>query len=175
MKYFLIKQLLEYVGLADRVALEWVSASEGIKFARVVTDYTEFIRHLGPSPLTKKEVNPELLLNLNALQRAADDYRLRAFVGRKRKLLQDGNVYSEEVSADKLETFEKKAIYDEYQRNRLMLHLKQGQLSVKDLAAKLNIETSVILNYIVDLRAKGLVDLSHIENLTPYYISIYED
>ena len=56
-----------------------------------------------------------------------------------------------------------------------MLHLKQGQLSVKDLAAKLNIETSVILNYIVDLRAKGLVDLSHIENLTPYYISIYED
>ena len=175
MKYHLTKQLLEYVGLSDRLNLKWVSASEGIRFAKVVDEYTNFIRLLGPSPLTKKEIDPELLLNLNALQRAADDYRLRAFVGRKRKLLQEGNVYSEKVSAEELEEFEKKAIFDEYQRNLILLYLKQGQLSVKDLAVKLNIETSAILEYIVDLRAKGLVDLSHIKNLTPYYISIYED
>ena len=175
MKYILVKQLLEYVNLADRVHLEWVSASEGIRFGKVVSEFTEFIRQLGPSPFTQPEPDPELILNLNALQRAADDYRLRAFTGRKRKLLQDGNVYSEEVSASELKKFEKNAIFDEYQRNRLLLHLKQGQLSVKDLASKLNIDSSKILKYIVDLRAKGMIDLAQVQNLTPYYISIYED
>ncbi len=34
----------------ERFRLEWVSASEGIKFAAVMTQVTEEIRKLGPSP-----------------------------------------------------------------------------------------------------------------------------
>ena len=33
----------------ERVRLEWVSASEGIRFAQIVNDMTEKIRKLGPS------------------------------------------------------------------------------------------------------------------------------
>ncbi len=43
--------MLEDFGLEEeRFRLEWVSASEGPKFARVVTEFTEQVKKLGPSP-----------------------------------------------------------------------------------------------------------------------------
>jgi F420-non-reducing hydrogenase iron-sulfur subunit len=43
--------MLEEFGLEEeRFKLEWVSASEGPKFAQVMKDFTEQIRQLGPSP-----------------------------------------------------------------------------------------------------------------------------
>jgi len=35
----------------DRLRLEWVSAAEGEKFARVVTEFTNMLKEKGPSPL----------------------------------------------------------------------------------------------------------------------------
>ena len=34
-----------------RLRLEWVSAAEGEKFARVVTEFTNQLKEMGPSPL----------------------------------------------------------------------------------------------------------------------------
>ena len=46
-----IKLLLEDFGLEqERFRLEWVSASEGPKFARIVQDMTQQLAALGPSP-----------------------------------------------------------------------------------------------------------------------------
>ncbi|MDH4123951.1 MAG: hydrogenase iron-sulfur subunit, partial [Thermoplasmata archaeon] len=38
----------------DRMRLEWISASEGQKFAETMRDFTERIRGLGPNPLGKR-------------------------------------------------------------------------------------------------------------------------
>jgi F420-non-reducing hydrogenase iron-sulfur subunit len=35
----------------ERLRLEWISASEGDKFAEVVRDMVEEIRNLGPNPV----------------------------------------------------------------------------------------------------------------------------
>jgi F420-non-reducing hydrogenase iron-sulfur subunit len=46
-----IRLMLEDFGIeADRFALEWVSAAEGPRFAKVVTEFTEKVRKLGPNP-----------------------------------------------------------------------------------------------------------------------------
>ena len=46
-----IDLMLEDFGLeSERFRLEWVSASEGPKFARIMTEFTGTIRELGPSP-----------------------------------------------------------------------------------------------------------------------------
>jgi F420-non-reducing hydrogenase iron-sulfur subunit len=43
--------MLEDFGLErERFRLEWVSASEGIKFAEVMRQFTEEVQKLGPSP-----------------------------------------------------------------------------------------------------------------------------
>jgi F420-non-reducing hydrogenase iron-sulfur subunit len=48
-KLFLVKELLEFIGLEpERFRMSWVSAAEGAKFARVITDFVADLRPLGP-------------------------------------------------------------------------------------------------------------------------------
>jgi len=56
-RVLLLKKVLENLGLEpERLRLDWVSASEGDKFAILVEDMTEELRKLGPSPLKMMEV-----------------------------------------------------------------------------------------------------------------------
>ena len=51
----LLKMLLEQYGInPDRLILQWVSASEGIRFQETVKDFTAKIKELGPSPLKEE-------------------------------------------------------------------------------------------------------------------------
>lgn len=53
----LLKMLLQDFGIEpERLRLEWVSASEGEKFAVIIRDMVEQIKKLGPNPLKKMEV-----------------------------------------------------------------------------------------------------------------------
>jgi F420-non-reducing hydrogenase iron-sulfur subunit len=54
----LLKKMLAQMGIEDdRLKLDWVSASEGEKFASVVNDITEKVRALGP--LSRKYMEEE--------------------------------------------------------------------------------------------------------------------
>jgi coenzyme F420-reducing hydrogenase delta subunit len=49
-RFTVLKRLLTLAGIhPDRVQFTWVSASEGGRFAQVVTDVTEAVRRLGPA------------------------------------------------------------------------------------------------------------------------------
>ena len=51
-RYLLLRRILPEYGIEpERVRLEWVSASEGERFGRVVDEFTEQIRALGPLKL----------------------------------------------------------------------------------------------------------------------------
>jgi F420-non-reducing hydrogenase iron-sulfur subunit len=51
-KIKLIKKLLSELNIdADRIRFEYISASEGQKFADVVTDFVGTLKELGPNPL----------------------------------------------------------------------------------------------------------------------------
>jgi F420-non-reducing hydrogenase iron-sulfur subunit len=53
----LLKNTLKEFGIEpERLRLEWVSASEGEKFAAIVRDMVAEIKKLGPNPLKGKEV-----------------------------------------------------------------------------------------------------------------------
>ena len=48
------KQTLELLGFEkERVALEWISAAEGVRWGRVIDEFVERIRRLGPSPVNR--------------------------------------------------------------------------------------------------------------------------
>jgi len=52
-RVLLLKKLLKQLNIEpERVRLEWVSAAEGDKFAKIVTEMVEDIKKLGPNPLT---------------------------------------------------------------------------------------------------------------------------
>ena len=54
----LMKKVLREFGIEpERLRLEWISASEGDKFAAVVTDMVAEIKKLGPNPVTITEAD----------------------------------------------------------------------------------------------------------------------
>jgi len=47
-----VRRLLDTLGIEqERFRLEWISASEGARFAEVMSDFTNKLRALGPNPL----------------------------------------------------------------------------------------------------------------------------
>ena len=61
-----MQELLAFAGLEGRLHLEWISSAEGEKFTRVVTEFTEKIRNLGPSPLLNFSQEPVVAARLPA-------------------------------------------------------------------------------------------------------------
>ena len=51
------QELLSFVGLRDRLHLDWISSAEAQKFARVVTDFTAKIKGMGLSGQGNIRVN----------------------------------------------------------------------------------------------------------------------
>jgi coenzyme F420-reducing hydrogenase delta subunit len=52
----LIRMVLEQYGFdPKRLKLEWVSASEGEKFQKTLTEFVTTIKELGPTPLKQEE------------------------------------------------------------------------------------------------------------------------
>lgn len=54
-RFVMLQRLLDYMGIdQQRLKLTWVSASEGARFATIVTELTQEIKALGPLNLVTK-------------------------------------------------------------------------------------------------------------------------
>ncbi len=54
-RFAVLKKVVESLGLeADRLRLSWISASEGARFRKVVEEFTEKVRKMGPNPAGKE-------------------------------------------------------------------------------------------------------------------------
>jgi coenzyme F420-reducing hydrogenase delta subunit len=49
-----LQEMLKFMGLEGRLHLDWISSAEAQRFVQVVTDFTQKIKSLGPSPLSDK-------------------------------------------------------------------------------------------------------------------------
>ncbi len=67
-RFAVMQELLFFLGFErERVRLDWVSASEGARFARVVTEFTEQVRQLGSGSTAVRQAHrtgPELVEGL---------------------------------------------------------------------------------------------------------------
>ena len=166
-KYHLLERLVAKAGLEpERILLEWVSASEGQRFADIVTSFTDQVKKLGPS---KAATDPKLRLNLKAAKMAAEEYRLRALVGKEENMISEGNIYGEEVSQDDFNHLMAEAVDTEFTRNKIRLLLSGEPMSVKDISTEMGIDSKIILEHIVVLRQRGWVDLQMIRDSSPVY------
>jgi F420-non-reducing hydrogenase iron-sulfur subunit len=51
-----LKPFLKAIGISsDRLRLQWIGASEGKKMAETMSNFTETVRNLGPSPLKRRQ------------------------------------------------------------------------------------------------------------------------
>ncbi len=168
-KYAMLEKFLKLIGMDNRIRLEWVSASEGTRYGAVVTEFTEHIKSLGPAPTTGDNPDQTILTKLKAITMAAGSDRMRALVGRQRKITEIENVYGEKTDIDTFMEIFDNAIVEEYERAQIIIALEQKSKSVKDLAVELDIDSSIVLEHMTILKTRGLVDFGEIIGITPMF------
>lgn len=166
-KIGLTEKILELAGIDPRrVQLEWVSASEGQRFADLVRDFTGVLQKLGPSNAGER------MDGLLAVRDALSNFRLRALVSNELKIVEEGNAYGEKLDKEKLLDIVYNATKEEFERSMILLLAKRNNMSVKDLSKKINVPTHRVLQHIVALRQKNLISMDHPEGFTPTYRTI---
>ena len=165
----MLEKFLKLIGMDNRVRLEWVSASEGTRYGAVVTEFTEHIKSLGPAPTAGDNPDQNILNKLKAISIAASGDRMRALVGRQRKIIEEENVYGDKTDMDMFMKIFDAAIVEEYERAQILISLEEDRKSVKDLAAELQLDQSVVLELITLLKTRGQVDYGEIVGITPMF------
>jgi F420-non-reducing hydrogenase iron-sulfur subunit len=51
-----VQRLLTFLGLEGRLHLAWISSAEAQRFVQVVTEFTNTVKTLGPSPIKEHEL-----------------------------------------------------------------------------------------------------------------------
>jgi coenzyme F420-reducing hydrogenase delta subunit/ferredoxin len=96
----ILRSLMEYAGLEpERLRLDWVSASEGERFAHIATEFTDTVRALGPvkwsvtpaewHAAVERVSSPEKEISVSVMNCAQKTDAIRA---RARELLSSGEV-----------------------------------------------------------------------------------
>ena len=173
-KMKMLKKLLKIIGFSERLQLDWVSAAEGNRFAQLVNEFNEHITNLGPNPIKNKKLKNKLTYDFDAIKSVLKDSRLRILVGRERKIINEGNAYNEIIPLEKFEQVLDEAIQIEFERHKILQIISQNGKSVPEISKEVQLAPNYVLNHIVSLRQKGLVDLHEVNEEIPTFISIKE-
>ena len=162
-KVEMAKRLLKAAGVEpERLRLEWISASEGERFAAVIREFTEEIKELGPVKCEKEELEAACI--------AAADYKLRILATKERELLEEGNKYGEVFTMHEMDRLLGDMVQEDYESKRILLKLKKP-MSVKEIASELNLKPNVVFRRILDLKRHELIEIHEIRDNTPTYIA----
>jgi F420-non-reducing hydrogenase iron-sulfur subunit len=158
-KVKMIKLLLEKTDLEpERFHLEWVSAAEGPKFAEVVKDFTAKISSFGPNPIfTDGKIDDKKLTKLLGAKHASEAFKLRAVVGREKKLTEEGNVYGEKISQDEYQKWMADFVDEQYIRNRILDAVRVEPKTVQQLSEDLKIPTKIVFIHVGRLWKKQMI------------------
>jgi F420-non-reducing hydrogenase iron-sulfur subunit len=169
-KIWLTHAILEHAGFdPKRLRLEWISASEGDRFAEVVGGFTRDLTKLGPSPLAGKKPDPLVRMRLNAALRVVEDFRIRALISKDYKLTTEGNVYGEVLEENYVKDTILEAMEAEYTRNQILIQTRGKAMSVNEISAAIDVPSPNVLNHVVRLRQKNLLTLDNIDGTTVRY------
>lgn len=163
----LTKSLMRIAGLEpERLSFYMVSASEGKRFADLVTGFVGTVKELGPSKAT---TDAKLGRRLDAAIETAKAYRLRLLNGKELGLEQTGNVYHQHIDEKKMDAILDKALREEFERNFILQLTRDKSLSVREMAKELDAPPDEVLEQVVFLRSRSMIALESIEGVSPKY------
>ena len=162
-KIEMARRLLKEAGVEpERLRLEWVSASEGERFAATIKEFTEEIKEMGRIEFDKDK--------MEAVRMVAADYRLRILATKERELLEEGNKYGEVFTQHEMDRLLDDMVREEYEAKRILLKLKKP-MSVKEISSELNWKPNVVFRHILDLKRHERIELHEIRDNTPTYVA----
>jgi len=146
--------------------LRRVSAAEGALFAQYVRDVSETTTALGHF---EKE---NFQLQLAAIERAFKTRRLRWLTGMEYHLQHHDNVYQTRTNPELVGEILDEAIESEYHKGLILEALKEGPLSVKEMAGKTGLPVYTDSKRLNELEKEGLAEFASQDGTTPKFISL---
>jgi len=153
----IFKKVLKLVGVSpERVRLEWVSASEGIRFAEVVTDFTDILKKLGPLG-TEEGIDEngfkfklEAVKNLLPYMKLVEREKLRVHFDTEEE-------YTEFFSSSEVDRLFRELIADKLAISQIMLLLRENPLSTGEISETLGLNPSEVSRQLTISARQGLV------------------
>lgn len=149
------KKLLKVAGIEpERLRLEWVSAGEGMRYSQVITDFINELKALGQSPVSQSETIKERLI---AAKNESLDFRFRFLMSKELGLVEDHNVYGEQLSQEDFDKEMDQVIHSEFVRNLILCNIENESLTAKEISEKIGVDSTEIVKHLVQMKRKQSV------------------
>jgi coenzyme F420-reducing hydrogenase delta subunit len=152
------RRLLKYIGLnPERLRLEWVSASEGSRFAEVMNDFSKKVKELGPLGKGEGIENNDLKAKLEAINNMIPYIKL---VERERlrvpfKSEEECNRFFDSAEVDRLF---RELIEDKLEMSQILALLREKPLSTGEISEIMNADPSEVAVYLKKSARQGLIE-----------------
>jgi coenzyme F420-reducing hydrogenase delta subunit len=153
----LCKKLLGQIGVnPERLRLEWVSASEGNRFAEVITDFTKKLKELGPLGVGEGIDESGLKFKLEAVKNLVPYLKL---VERERMRVHfnTDEEYKEFFNSAEADRLFNELIVDKLAISQIMLLLRERPLSTGEISEILGLNPSEVSRHLNSSARQGLV------------------
>jgi predicted Rossmann fold nucleotide-binding protein DprA/Smf involved in DNA uptake len=163
----LVERLLDFSGIGrERMALRWVSAAEGQLFANIVSELTEATKALGPFDAARYG------MQLAAIEHVIRAPRMRWLTGVDLHVTEKVNVYGDKIDPGEYRRIADQAMQDEYHKALILESLKEGPLSVREMAARTGIPVYTVSLKLNDLERRGEAELKGFEGTTAKFVRL---
>jgi F420-non-reducing hydrogenase iron-sulfur subunit len=145
----LTKKVLKEIGLnPDRIRLESVGASEGTRYAEVVTDFIRQVKELGPLGTEQANGDSSLLnLKLKAAMNIVPYMRM-VLTERLRVHFKTREEYDKFFSTQEVDRLFKELVGEKLAIQEILLLIKEQPLSTGEIADILNLTPSEVSKYL---------------------------
>ena len=157
------KKLLEAAGInPNRLRLEWVSASQGIRYAEIVTEFTDELKELGPLGTGEGLDRNTLKLKLEAIRKLLPYVKL---VEREKLRVRFENKaeYEKFFASAELKSLFNNLIADKLAISQIMVLLEGKALSTGEIADSLKMTRSEVSKHLNSSARQKLVRFDETE------------
>ncbi|MFP3880487.1 MAG: hydrogenase iron-sulfur subunit [Dehalococcoidia bacterium] len=151
------RKVLKEIGInPERLRLEWVSASQGIRFAEVVTDFVKKLKELGPLGVGEGMDENSLKLRLEAAKRLVPYIKL---VERERLRVRfdTEEEYEKFFNSQEVDRLFHDLVSDRLTMNEILLLMRERALSTGEVSEILGLSPSEVSRYLSSSAKEGLV------------------
>ena len=161
------QKLLDIAGIgAKRLHLAWVSSAEAQRFVEIATRTVEAVREQGPLD------GEAFAMALEAADMTVNSETIRWLVGKEVKITTKGDVYGRPWDVESYEAVLHKELEREYQKNLIMLSIKKGVTSVRDISAEIGIDLLRVSYLLADLEKTNQVEFTGMEDHKPVFAAL---
>jgi coenzyme F420-reducing hydrogenase delta subunit/DNA-binding CsgD family transcriptional regulator len=157
------RKLLAQLGVEpERLRLEWIAASEGSRFAEVMSEFTQRIRELGPLGQPEGLDEQALRVRLEAATRLVPYLKL---VEREKLRIstKSEEAYTSFYESDEAQRLFESLVAEKLTTSQILTLLGDSPLSTAEIAERLGLSPSQVSRYMNGASRQGLVryDLAH--------------